>query len=328
MNPAELRPAGAAPREDDAEAARIRARTVWFYFMGGLTQQEVADRLGITRLRVNRIIGQARTDGSVRIEVNLPLADCVALEEALKARFGLQESRVVPSLPSYPDQQRAIGEAAGTLLAGLLEDGRSVGVGWGRTLRACIPRLPAKRFARSWVVALMGGLTRGSGSNTFEVSTQFADALGAECYYLAAPIYCPTEASRKALLAHPGIADVMRRARAVDVALISCGDFSDRSLLAGTTTVRDNAEGLIAAGAIGDLLGCFIDAEGKAVDHPLNQRVVALPPAELKRLPTSILASGGTNKAGVIRAILRGGYVNRLVTDEDCARAVLGDAGR
>ncbi|MBV9077334.1 MAG: sugar-binding transcriptional regulator, partial [Methylobacteriaceae bacterium] len=191
-----------------------------------------------------------------------------------------------------------------------------------------IPRLPPRRFARSWVVALMGGLTRGSGSNTFEVSTQLADALGAECYYLAAPIYCPTEESRQALLAHPGIADVMRRARAVDVALLSCGDLSGRSILAGTTIVRDNAAGLAEAGAIGDLLGCFIDADGAAVDHPLNQRVVALPPAELKRLPTAILASGGLNKAGVIGAILRGGYVNCLVTDEDCARAVLEASGQ
>ena len=126
MNPVALRPAPSPAREDDAEAARIRARTVWYYFVGGLTQQEIADRLGITRLRVNRIIGQARTDGSVRIEVRLPLGDCIALEEALRGRFRLREVRVVPSLPAYEDGQRVIGEAAGTLLAGLLEDGRSV----------------------------------------------------------------------------------------------------------------------------------------------------------------------------------------------------------
>jgi DNA-binding transcriptional regulator LsrR (DeoR family) len=315
------------PREDDTEAARTKARAVWYYYVGGLTQQEIADRLGLTRLRVNRIIGQARTDGSVRVDVRLPLADCVGLEQRLIARYGLGEAVVVPELPGYEDQQRAIGEAAGVMLGRLLADGQAVGVGWGKTLRSSIPRLPARRFGRSWVVALMGGLTRGSGTNTFEVATQFADALGAECYYLAAPIYCPTEAIREALLAHPGLSDVMRRAREVDVALISCGDLSSHSLLANTVTVREHQDSLIAAGAVGDVLGCFLDRDGAVLDHPLNQRAMALPPADLKRLPVSILASGGLNKAGIVRAVLAGGYVNRLVTDETCARAALGAEG-
>ncbi|KAA2244332.1 sugar-binding transcriptional regulator [Salinarimonas soli] len=327
MNVPELR-SPVSPPEDDMEVARVKARVVWYYFMGGLTQQEIADRLGITRLRVNRIIGSARTDGSVRVEVSLPLAECVSLEEELKSRFGLLDAAVVPALPAHDAQQRAIGEAAGTMLGGLLEDGRSVGVGWGKTLRACIPRLPARRFSRSWVTALMGGLTRGSGANTFEVSTQLADALGADCYYLAAPIYCPTEESREALLAHPGIADVLRRARAVDAALLSCGDLSERSLLASTSTVWDMREELLGAGAVGDLLGTFIDAEGAIVDHPLNQRVVALAPDELRSIPATILASGSLYKAPVIGAILRGGYVNRVVTDEACARALLAGPAR
>ena len=62
-----------------------------------------------------------------------------------------------------------------------------------------------------WVTALMGGLTRGSGTNTFEVATEFARLLGAECYYVAAPIYCPSVESRTTLLTHYGLAEVMQR---------------------------------------------------------------------------------------------------------------------
>ena len=169
------------------------------------------------------MLAQARADGSVQVQVHLPLASCVALEEALVARYGLDEAAVVPDVPDYAERQRVVGEAAGAMLDRLLQDGRSkagqsVGVGWGRTLRASLHRVRPRAHAESWVVSLMGGLTRGSGANTFEVSTRLAETLGAECWYLAAPIYCPSEASRDALLTHAGLTAVLKRAREVSVA--------------------------------------------------------------------------------------------------------------
>lgn len=300
------------------------ARVVWFYYVGNLTQQEIADRLGLTRLRVNRIIGQARADGTVRVDLRVPLVECVALAAQLAARFGLKAASVVPSLPDTNEQRRVIGEEVGLVLDPLLREDVGLGIGWGRTLRASLGRLPRRVLARSFVVSLMGGLTRGSGINTFEVSTQFAEALGAECWYLAAPLYCPSEELLRELLSHEDLADVMRRAREVGVALLTCGDLSDISLIAGMQTVRDHRDALRAAGAVGDVLGAFLDARGGLVDHPLNRRVMALSPDELRTVPDSVLASGGLNKVAIIRAILLGGYVNRIVTDEACARALLG----
>ena len=122
----------------------------------------------MTRLRVNRLVGQARTDGSVRIEIRMPIVECIELEQKLATRYGLKDCVVVPSVADNADQQRVIGEAAAVLLGRHLEDGQAIGVGWGRTLRAGLSRLSARKHSRSWVVALMGGLTRGSGTNTFE----------------------------------------------------------------------------------------------------------------------------------------------------------------
>ena len=297
---------------------------------------------------MNRIIGQARADGSVRIDVRLPLADCVAMADALCQRYDLADAAVVPEMDDIDERRRVIGEETSAILHRLLHDGQALGIGWGRTLRASLARLPRETFAKSWVVSLMGGLTRGSGINTFEVSTQFADALGADCWYIAAPLYCPSEESRRTLLAHGELADVMRRAREVEVALVTCGDMTGNSLIATMPMVRVSSdrlpatprsragrvavtmpmvrvhdEGLRAAGAVGDLLGCFLDAEGRLVEHELNRQVVALSPSELKAVPMSILASGGLSKVPIIRAVLQAGYVNRVVTDAACARALL-----
>lgn len=307
----------------DFADAQMQARAAWYYYVGGLTQQEIADRLGLTRLRVNRILAQARSDGLVQIELRLPLAECVALEARLKSRFALDDVAVVPTADDYDRGQQVVGEAAGGMLDRLIEDGQGLGVGWGRTLRAAVRRLTPRRAAGAWVTSLMGGLTRGSGTNTFEVATEFARALSAECYYVAAPIYCPSPESRSALLTHSGLAEVMRRAREGRVALVSCGDLSERSLLARTHIVQENLAELERAGAVGDLLGTFLDEHGRPVDHPLNQRVMALSPRELKAYPVSILASGGLPKLPIIRAVLNGRHVRRFVTDETVANALL-----
>ena len=137
--------------KQDISETQIQARVTWYYYVGGLTQQEIADRLGLTRNRVNRIVGQARADGLVRIEVRLPLANCVALEERLKARYELDDVAVVPSTSDPAVQQQVIGEAAGIMLESLLRDEIGLGVGWGRTLRAAGRRLTARRLPGSWV---------------------------------------------------------------------------------------------------------------------------------------------------------------------------------
>lgn len=311
----------------DMEAEQLKARVAWFYFVGGLTQQEIADRVGVTRLRVNKILGQVRSDGSVVVDIRLPLVNCVNLEQQLKARFGLDHVTVVPTLPDAGEQQRVIGDAAGTLLDSLLENGMGLGVGWGKTLAAGLRRMTPRSLPDSWVTSLMGGVTRGSGSSTFEVATGYARIIAADCYYLVAPLYFPTVESREILLSHHGIRETMRRAKAVDVALLSCGDMTERSLLIKVPTVAENVDALIAAGAVGDLLGVFLDADGNPVDHPLNERVLSLSLLELKNVRHSILASGGLHKVPVIHAIIKAGYIRRLVTDEECAAALLERAG-
>jgi DNA-binding transcriptional regulator LsrR (DeoR family) len=306
-----------------ADTEQIRARVAWYYYVGGLTQQEIADKLSMTRLRVNKIVVQARSDGLVSVDIKMPLAHCVVLEERLKERFGLIDCSVMPSVPNMADLHRVLGRATAAMLDPLLVDGKGFGIGWGQTLSAARRHLTPRRLGNAWVAALMGGLTRGSGTNTFEVSTEFARILGAECYYVAAPIYCPSSESRTTLLTHYGLAEVMQRGRETSVALIACGDLSDHSLLVKTQIVTENLPTLKAAGAVGDILGVFLDENGEPVDHPLNQRVMAMRPADLKLIPSSILASGAMHKAPIIRAVLRAGYVNRLVTDEDVAETIL-----
>ncbi|MCT4333482.1 hypothetical protein MU516_11470 [Paracoccus sp. YLB-12] len=301
-----------------------RARVAWFYFVGGLTQQQIAERMNMTRLRVNKIIGQVREDGAVRIEVTLPLSDCIALAEAVAARYGLADVLVVPDVPDYLEQKRVIGEAAGAMAAALIE-GRDLGIGiaTGRTLSFAVRRLNARPHADSWVVGLTGGVTRSSGTNTFEVATSFARKLGVECHYLTAPLYCASPESRETLLLIDELTDVLARTEIADLGITSCGPLAEDTTLTQIRVVKDHLDDVVRRGAVGEFLGCFLDSHGRPVDHFLNESIIALSPDKLKLKPMSILVSGGIEKVQIIRAILRAGYVNRLVTNESVARALM-----
>ena len=301
----------------------LRARIAWHYYAAGLTQQEISDRLGIARARVNRIVGQLRADGSVVVDIRLPLISCVKLEEELKTLFGLKLVAVVPSAENDEQQRRMLGDAAGALLNDLIDDGQCISVGWGRTLSATIKQLRTRQLKESSVVSLMGGLTRGSETNAFEVSTELAKTLGADCYYVTAPIYCPSIESREILLTHSGVNQVMALARASNVAIVSCGDMTPRTKLTTIDSVRESLPELRNIGAIGEILGTFLDAAGAPVDHPLNKSVIAMPPADLRAIAHSILISGGLYKADIVSAILSAGYVNCLVTDEAVAERLI-----
>ncbi len=165
-------------------------------------------------------------------------------------------------------------------------------------------------------------MTQGLELNTFEITNELARRLNASCNYLAAPIYAGSPKSRDTILAQDVFREAFDRIAANDVAILSVGDLSRRSLLIRYGLPRDvTIQELRAAGAVGDIMGQFLDAKGQPVSHPLNRRVIALPIEALRRIATVIVASGGANKTPIIAAILRAKLCNVLICDERTAQA-------
>jgi DNA-binding transcriptional regulator LsrR (DeoR family) len=302
-----------------------RTRIAWLYYVEGMTQAGIADRLGVSRVKVVRDLQVGRQSGLVQIQINGRLASCVALERRLERRFGLKEAVVVPTPADPGNLPATLGIALGTWLTDRLRPGQTIGVGWGRTLHWSVRALRRRDVADLTVVALLGGIGRGSEINMYETASRVAEALGAQCYYLAAPAFAASPAMRDMLLDQAGPRDILGRARRADIALVSVG-----TLGPGATNRRIGLLGgaeaaeLTAAGAVGDLLCTFLDAAGRPVDHPLNACAVGLPVRDLATLPAAVLASGGTEKVAVLRAALVGGYANHLITDERTAEALVG----
>jgi DNA-binding transcriptional regulator LsrR (DeoR family) len=305
---------------------QVRTRIAWYYYFEGQTQAAIAQRLGMSRVRVNRILAQCREEGLVQIRINSKLTSCVARERALERAFGLSEAVVVPSPSDDADVPAVLGAAAGAYVSDILADHQSIGVGWGRTLYHSLRSVRRRPLKGLSVVSLLGGLTRASAMNTYETAARFADLFGADCYYIAAPAFTDTEASRDMLLQQEVLQEVFDKARRVDIAVISVGDATTDSTIhrLGLITRTEVAE-LQALGAVGDLLGHYLDADGNLVDHSLNARVMALSPRDLDKVGKAVLVSGGRSKVPAVRASLKGGYADALITDENTAEALLGE---
>ena len=308
---------------------QIATRAAWLYFVAGLTQAQIGKTLGINRIRVNRLLAEARERGMVQIRITGRLADCVALEEALKVRFGLNGAIVVPTPPDAALIPHVIGAAAGEFLNGALADGMSVGVGWGRTLRLSLRSLERRPLRKLSVVSLIGGLTRGAAVNPHETASHLADLLDAQCYYIAAPALTDSQATRDLLGNQPMIKDVFARARKVDLAFVSVGEITPQSTIMQVQLItEEEGRSLKKSGAVGDLCVHWLDEFGNIVDHPLNKRAVAISPNDLKSIPTVIAASGGSDKVRALHGALHAGLIGMIITDEATAVSVLALAER
>jgi lsr operon transcriptional repressor len=309
----------------DAEQ-RFLAQVAWAYYVERLTQEKVAEKLGATRLRVNKALSEAHRIGLVRITFNTAYAACFDLEQALCEKFGLQQAYVAPAPAQDSDVQTITGAALGNLLSEVLADPavKSFGMSWGGTLNIATRFLAALERPDLEVISVMGGLTRGSDLNSFEITTRLADLLGAQHSYFTAPLYAGSAESRDTIMQLDVFRDILERIRAVDALAMAAGDLSKRSLLMrdalpnGTTI-----EELQKAGGVGDILGTVIDAHGRPIDHPINEKVIGIGIPDLARIPNVILAAGGTHKIPVCRAILGLGLVNTFVTEEATARALV-----
>ncbi|HDG8072544.1 TPA: transcriptional regulator LsrR, partial [Klebsiella pneumoniae] len=123
------------------------------------------------------------------------------------------------------------------------------------------------------------------------------------------------------------VRDVILAATAADAAVVGIGAIDQRR---DATILRSGyiseGEQLMYArkGAVGDILGYFLQADGRPVEGlEIHRELLGVTLDELAQLPTIVGVAGGEEKAQAIYAALIGKRINGLVTEETTARAVL-----
>ncbi|WP_243362450.1 sugar-binding transcriptional regulator [Fundidesulfovibrio terrae] len=309
---------------DDNES-QLLSRVAWLYFNEELTQAEIGDRLGITRLKVNRLLQMGREMGLIRVIINTPFKDCVALEGQLTREFGLVRAIVVPT-PERGDRHLydAIGRPAGEYVSQVLEDGQSLGVGWGKTIRAAINGLTVRSFRGITVTSLYGGVPK-SPVNPFDSTAMFARQLRAEvCNHLAAPMFVSSPEVRATIASQDIFRTYYQDALQVDMILTAVGDMTAQATnIALGAVTHEQRRDLARAGAVGEFFGRFLDEDGNVLDHPVNHCGMSPDFEGLCKVPHTVLVSGGMAKVPILKTVLKRGYVHVFVTDATTATNLL-----
>lgn len=309
---------------------RVLVRAAYLYYRRGMTQQEVADALGLGRVKVSRLLAEALERGVVRIDIRHPLARMTELELELRERYGLTDAVVAasPFYAEHDDEELAlhgVATAAAWYLREMRPPPRRLGVSWGRTMHALSLQVEDGWASGVDVVQLNGSVSRSARpTHADAIAARLAAAGGGAAHLLAAPAIVERAHIREALESDRGIAESLELARASDVAIFSLGALSEDSVLAesGYVAPADIAQ-LRRRGCVGDILSRFVCADGTICDPRLDARTIGLPLTELAGKRRSVGVAAGAHKTEIAGAAIAGGFINALVVDEQIAQQLL-----
>ena len=298
------------------------------YYEDGLTQDQIGRRFGISRIRVSRLLQQARQSRVVQITITPPPDSLGDLERAVEKAFNLDEVVVVSQ-----DGERAgdvvtrLGQAAAGYLARCLNDQRVISISWGTTLLAVIEALTPQNFPDLRIVQMLGGLGRVD-AETYgaDLTVRMAGTLGAKMRLIPAPGIVSSKLVRDALLLDANIAGTLELAARADLAVVGIGAPQPGAVMLQTGILTEaELHELHSLGAVGDIGLRFFDANGRPIDHPINDRIIGLDLNQIKQIQRVIGVAGGAGKFDVVRGAVRGRLIDVLITDEGTAIRLLED---
>jgi len=62
----------------------ILTRIAWYYYNDGLTQNEIGEKLNMSRIKVSRLLESGRRSGIIQVRINSRYQGCLTLERQIK----------------------------------------------------------------------------------------------------------------------------------------------------------------------------------------------------------------------------------------------------
>lgn len=310
----------------------LLAEVASLYYELDLGQVEIGKRLGLSRVKVYRLLKRARELQVVQITINWPIERDSDLENSLCRSFHLDRALVLKSGPQDfgPNGAgiglRRLGQMAAHYLATVLQDGMTLAVCLGRTSYEVINAFRPVSHVRVHIAQAMGSIpSLLPDLDSAGLARQLAGKLGGKILLLSAPLFVNSPATARLLSAQPPIARTLEAARKANIALVGIGGTSAATshyVEADLMTAQQLRE-LEAAGAVGDMGGQFIRESGQLHPCTINKCMIGLRVDELRRIPNTIAVAAGTAKARAILGALRSGVLNTLCTDQQTAAEVM-----
>jgi DNA-binding transcriptional regulator LsrR (DeoR family) len=294
------------------------------YFETGMTQQEIATSLRISRSTVSRLLSRARDEGIVQIAIDVPPGIYPELENSLEQCCDLVEVIVIET-HNYDSPSGIVlelGQAAAGYLERTVQKNDIIGFAWGTTMKTMVDAMQPQKIPNIKIFQMNGGLTpQMTDIHGTSLTHNLATRLGGDAYMLQAPGVVDNPQTQQTFMADTNVHQVFDLANDASMAFFGIGTIADDTLWgrAGLLTEEVTTE-LESLGAVGDIMSRYYDENGNLVNSNLCQRVVGIPIEQLLGIDRRIGVAGGSEKFKAILGALRGGYINVLITDHITAQ--------
>jgi len=301
------------------EAARL-------YYEHGFSQQQIADKLGLSRPGISRLLQMARQQGIVRIEICDPAERSTQLETELQTKFNLKKVIIVPNDGEETTViKRRLGQVAAKFLDQLVTEDLVLGVSWGSTMQAVVKQLRPRRVKNMVVVQLNGGVSRAEyNTHASDIAQRIGETYQATPFLLPLPAVVDNADLKRAIIADKNISRTLSLALRAQVVMFTVGYFNKNSVLVKADYFEpEEVELLLRQRAVADICSRIITTTGKICSPELDSRTIGIELLELSKKPTAIAVAGGKEKLPAIHAGLLGKHFNVLITDEWVASELL-----
>lgn len=299
----------------------LMVKTAWYYYLENMTQQEISDLLGITRIRVIRLLEKARNSGVVQFQIRHDSVQRMEIERRLVKQYGLTDAFVVPTNPKEEEINETIAKGAAMYIAGRIGENDFINLGYGDTPGRLINHLATIAEHPISCVSLTGGVS-------YYLPNARSNIFNAKLYLMPTPLVASSKEMAAAMRKEASVTEISRMIGLSSLTVVGIGGMGDSATILKEGILSKNDFLLLQMqGAVGDVLSHFIDKDGNLVETPIEERLISTPLSVLREMENVIAVAAGTEKVEAIRAVLNGGYLNVLITDEATAASLVDSSG-
>ncbi|TCO74769.1 sugar-binding transcriptional regulator [Marinisporobacter balticus] len=297
-------------------------KVTWFYYADNMTQKEIAEHLGISRMKVVKLLNQAKSDGIIKFKMNPDAKAHINLERDLIEKFHLEDVFVVPSTPSNVNHN--IAKGAAQYIEEKVEANTFINIGYGNTVSRTINHLIYSLEKPISLVTLSGGVSYYTSSIVSGTRKRTATSITPNIHILPAPLLASSEEVANIFLNEKSIKNIINMSELSSMSIVGIGSVSNDATIFKYHIVNEEDRILLEMqGAVGDILSQFYDKNGNILQSDLHKKLVSIKLDTLKASHKTIGVAGGKEKIQAIYSALIGGYLNVLITDEDTANSLI-----
>lgn len=307
----------------DQSQDKLVTVVTWLYYHEGLTHDQIAKRLGISRVKVTRLLQKARKEGIIQFTITRPLPEEFELQTKLCEVTSLKEVIVVQTRKTNEETLEAVGKASAEHLMKNLKNGLRLGMGWSTTVSRMARYLRPLKKNHTFTVCDLAGTMIGQ-SNPYTISWLLAQVYNAKLETLPVPVLVESEATRNAFLKEPRIIRALEEGRKCDLAYTGIAHLGpDTTMVKVGLLSQKDIDNLREKGAVGEILMRYFNDRGEYIPTPWEKQIISLEWRDIRRIPNLVVIAAGLHKVEAIVGGLVGKLFHCLITDTETAKAVI-----